>query len=146
MKRVVRMVAMATAALALLVGCEKDDQRVAPDKLPEQAQTFLAEEFPNATVSSVVKDYDDGTHTYKVRLSDGTYVEFRKNGEWKEVENRVAGVPEGVIPVKIWSYLQTNYPDNFVVDIERERHYDVELNNDLDLEFSLDGDFIRIDL
>ena len=146
MKKIATLLATMAVALTLLVGCEKNDEMVNPNKLPSEAQTFLATNFPNATVKTVVKDYDDATHTYKVTLSDGTFVEFRKSGEWKEVENRVDGVPTSVIPTKIQDYLTTNYPDDFVVDIERERRYDVELNTGLDLEFSLDGDFIRIDM
>lgn len=146
MRKFMTLVAIATAALLGLQSCEKNDELIGENKLPSAAQTFLQENFPSEAVSSVVKDYDDGTHTYKVSLSDGTFIEFKKNGEWKEIENRTTGVPESVIPTKILEYIKANYPDNFVIDIERDRHYDVELNSGLDLDFNSKGEFLRIDI
>ncbi len=145
MKKIFAFLAFASVALFGLQSCDKDDQAVDPNKLPTTAQTFINTHFADATVSSVVKEYDDLTYHYEVYLSDGTHLEFKKNGEWKSVENRTSGVPKSVIPTKILDYIATNYSDCFVIDIERDRQYDVELNNDLDLDFNLDGDFIRID-
>lgn len=138
------MVAFVAAALVGLQSCD-DDKPIDPNKLPNVAENYIDTHFADASITSVLKEYDDLTYTYQVYLSDGTYIEFKKDGEWKEVENRVTGVPTSVIPEKIASYISTNYADNFVVDIERGRQYDVELNNNLDLDFSLSGDFLRVD-
>lgn len=145
MKRTLLFLTIIASALFGLQSCDKDDEIVDPNKLPSKAETFIQTHFPSITVSSVIKDYDDFTHTYQVTLSDGTYIEFRKNGEWKEVENRVAGVPNSVVPEKILTYVTTNYPDNPIVDIEHDKHYDVELGSGIDLDFSSNGDFLRID-
>ena len=145
MKRIFKLLAIAAVALVGLQSCEKEDNYINASLLPTEAQNFLSEHYSSVEVQSVIKDYDDFGYTYEVRLADGTHIEFRKNGEWEKVENRTEGVASGVIPAKIGEYVATNYPNNFVIDIERERHYDVELNDGLDLEFSLDGDFIRID-
>lgn len=145
MKRTIKFLALLAAALIGLQSCEKDDQLIKADKLPSEAKSFLDANYPDVAINSVVKDYDDATHTYKVSLSDGTYVEFRKSGEWKEVENRVSGVRDSVVPTKILSYVKTNYPDELIVDIEHERGYDVELGSGLDLDFSSDGEFVRVD-
>ena len=138
---------MTIAAVALfgLQSCEKEDNYINASLLPTEAQNFLSEHYASVEVLSVIKDYDDFGYTYEVRLADGTHIEFRKNGEWKEIENRTSGVPNAGIPAKILEYVTTNYPDNFIVDIEKDHQIDVELNDGLDLEFSLDGDFIRID-
>lgn len=146
MRKIMTMVAIAAAALLGLQSCEKNDELIGESKLPSAAQTFLQENFPSEAIQSVVKDYDDGTHTYKVSLSDGTYIEFKKNGEWKEIENRTSGIPESAIPAKIMEYINANYPDNFIIDIEHNRHYDVELDSGLDLDFNSNGEFLRIDL
>lgn len=146
MRKIMTMVAIAAAALLGLQSCEKNDELIGESKLPSAAQTFLQENFPSEAIQSVVKDYDDGTHTYKVSLSDGTYIEFKKNGEWKEIENRTSGIPESAIPAKIMEYINVNYPDNFIIDIEHDRHYDVELDSGLDLDFNSMGEFLRIDL
>ena len=146
MRKIMTMVAIAAAALLGLQSCEKNDELIGESKLPSAAQTFLQENFPSEAIQSVVKDYDDGTHTYKVSLSDGTYIEFKKNGEWKEIENRTSGIPESAIPAKIMEYINANYPDNFIIDIEHNRQYDVELDSGLDLDFNSKGEFLRIDL
>ena len=146
MKKILFTVALATATLLGLQSCEKNDEFLAQENLPATSQTFLQENFPTATIQSVIKEYDDFTYTFKVILSDGTLLEFRKNGEWKEIENRTSGVPTTAIPTKIVSYLTENYSANFVVDIEHDRGYDVELDNGLDLDFDSGGNFLRIDL
>ena len=145
MKRFFKLIAIAAVALVGLQSCEKNDSYINSALLPDAAKSFLSANYGAVEVQSVVKDYDDFGYTYDVRLADGTHIEFRKNGEWKQIENRSEGVVGSAIPAKIGEYVATNYPNNFVIDIERERHYDVELNDGLDLEFSLDGDFIRID-
>lgn len=144
MKNVLKIWTLAALAVVGLTSCD-DDKLVDASHLPEAAQSFIEEHFDGARISSVVKEHDDFTITYNTYLSDGTYVEFGKSGDWREVENRTAGVPTTIIPEKINEYVATNYTSLFVVDIEREYIYNVELNNDLDLDFSLDGDFIRID-
>ena len=145
MKRFFKLIAIAAVALVGLQSCEKNDSHINAALLPDAAKSFLSAHYGSMEILGVVKDYDDLGYTYDVRLADGTLIEFRKNGEWKQIENRSEGVVGSVIPAKIADYLTTNYPTNFVIDIERERHYDVELNDGLDLEFGLDGDFIRID-
>lgn len=132
------------AAFLGLQSCD-DEKPINPNELPNTAEQFIQEHFPNVAVSSVMKEFDDLTYHYDVYLADGTALTFDKAGEWKDVENRISGVPQTIIPEKINSYIATNYAGYFVVEIERGRQYDVELNNDLDLDFSLEGNFLRID-
>jgi hypothetical protein len=80
-----------------------------------------------------------------MRLSDGTRIEINSNGDWMEVENYNKGVPASVIPGKIREYVNQNYPNTAIVDIERDRQIDIKLKNGVELIFSLDGEFIRID-
>lgn len=143
MKRTIFMLAMAAAFFGLQ-SCD-DEKPIDPSKLPQTAETFIDTHFAEASINSVMKEYDDLTVHYDVYLSDGTYIEFKKNGEWKEVENRVTGVPASIIPEGIQTYVTTNYSDAFVVDIERDRQYDVELNTGLELNFDLNGKFLRFD-
>ncbi|MBE6201933.1 MAG: PepSY-like domain-containing protein [Tidjanibacter sp.] len=135
------------AALALfgLQSCDKDDHYINQSLLPTPAQNFLSAHFGSVEVTSVVKDFDDFSYTYEVRLADGTHIEFRKDGDWKSVSNRTTGVPAAIMPDKIVEYVTTNYPNNFVIEIERDRQIDIELNDGLDLDFTSSGDFIRID-
>lgn len=143
MKSFIWTLALAAAFLGLQ-SCD-DEKPINPNALPDAAEQFILANFPDASVSSVMKEYDDLSYQYDVYLSDGTAITFKKNGEWKDIENRISGVPTSAIPEKINSYIATNYAGFFVVSIERDRLYDVELNNDLDLDFSLNGNFLRVD-
>lgn len=137
---------LTAASLFVLQSCDKEDVRLDSNELPSAAQTFITTNYPDETVTYCEKDYDDWSYVYDVQLSDGTRIEFDKKGEWQEIENRVEGVKESVVPAPIWAYVTTNYTELFIVDIEKDyRGYDVELNNDLDLDFDPEGNFVRID-
>lgn len=146
MKKMIMMMALAIATALAMQSCEKKDVAIDSTRLPEAAQSFVVTYFPQATIQRVVKDYDDGTHTYKVILSDGTFIEFSSGGEWRDIENSVTGVPEAIIPDSILDYIATNYTNSFVVGIEFRKLYVVELNSDLELIFSKNGEFMRVDM
>lgn len=146
MKKMIMMMALAIATALAMQSCEKKDVAIDSTRLPEAAQSFVVTYFPQATIQRVVKDYDDGTHTYKVILSDGTFIEFNSGGEWRDIENSVTGVPEAIIPDSILDYIATNYTNSFVVGIEFRKLYVVELNSDLELIFSKNGEFMRVDM
>ena len=145
MKRAFLTIMAALASLVVLASCDNDEKHLDYNELPNVAKSFINNYFGNSEVRSAIKEYDDLTYHYEVYLTDGTKIEFKKNGEWREVENRVEGVPTSILPAGIVSYVQENYGSYFIVSAERDRQYDIELNNDLDLDFTLDGDFIRID-
>ena len=145
MKRAFLTIMAALASLVVLASCDNDENHLDYNELPNVAKSFINNHFGNTEVRSAIKEYDDLTYHYEVYLTDGTKIEFKKNGEWREVENRVEGVPTSILPAGIVSYVQENYGSYFIVSAERDRQYDIELNNDLDLDFTLDGDFIRID-
>ena len=145
MKRAFLTIVAALASLVVLASCDNDEKHLDYNELPNVAKSFINNHFGDNEARSVIKEYDDLTYHYEVDLTDGTKIEFNKNGEWREVENRVEGVPTSILPAGIVSYVQENYGSYFIVSVERDRQYDIELNNDLDLDFSLDGDFIRVD-
>ncbi len=145
MKRAFLTIVAALASLVVLASCDNDEKHLDYNELPNVAKSFINNHFGDNEARSVIKEYDDLTYHYEVYLTDGTKIEFKKNGEWREVENRVEGVPTSILPAGIVSYVQENYGSYFIVCVERDRQYDIELNNDLDLDFTLDGDFIRVD-
>ncbi|MFV0471370.1 MAG: PepSY-like domain-containing protein [Paludibacteraceae bacterium] len=55
-------------------------------------------------------------------------------------------LPNSVIPQAILDYVLRNYASNVIADWELELNYQqVELNNSVELEFEMNGTFIRID-
>ncbi len=134
------------AIVTNLTACAQADMTMAFEQLPTPAQQFIKQHFPNETVATIIKDYDDLTYTYDVKFVSRKDLEFDKNGEWLQVDCQTEAVPIAIIPANIASYVSATFSQNFIVDIEREMwSYNVGLNNDLDLEFDKNGNFKRID-
>ncbi len=137
------------SALALLISGGLNAQKtiVTKDDLPKEAHFFLAKNFTNERVVTVEKDIYAGKTDYEIKLSNGTELEFDEKGEWKEVDGKdKAAIPQEFIPKKITQHIMEHFAPNKVSKIEKDRNkYEVELTNGMDLEFSLNGDFLRID-
>lgn len=133
------VVLMSFFALSTFVSC---DRVVSPDKLPNQAKQFIAANFPGVDVLSVRKD----GFQYETVLFDGTELEFRNNGQWIKVDCGMNPLPNGILPANTAKYLTAKFPMNFATHIKYEhKRYEVGLNNDLDLLFDKNGNFIGID-
>ncbi len=145
MKKIFSILALAIATLVGLQSCEKEDVMIPAAELPSEVISFLDTHFSGVEVRSVIKDYDNSTYEFEVYLSNGTRIELSRRGEWRNVENHLAGVPHSVIPNKILTYVAENYPDQMIIGIERDRQIDVELKGGVELVFSLNEDFVRFD-
>ena len=145
MKKIFSILALAIATLAGLQSCEKEDVMIPAAELPSEVISFLDTHFSGIEVRSVIKDYDNSTYEFEVYLANGTRIELSRRGEWRNVENHLAGVPHSVIPNKILTYVAENYPDQMIIGIERDRQIDVELKGGVELVFSLNEDFVRFD-
>ena len=122
-----------------------DDNMIPVEQLPASAQTFVRENFPNSTVIYVEKD-GYIISTYEAHLSDGTTVEFDRNGIWDTVDAHQASVPAHLIPTGIANYVRRHFPGAQIVKIDKKRYgHEIELSNDLDLKFSLAGALIVLD-
>jgi hypothetical protein len=145
MKKIFSILALAIATLVGLQSCEKEDVMIPAAELPSEVISFLDTHFSGIEVRSVIKDYDNSTYEFEVYLANGTRIELSRRGEWRNVENHLAGVPHSVIPNKILTYIAENYPDQMIIGIERDRQIDVELKGGVELVFSLNEDFVRFD-
>lgn len=114
-----------------------DDQVVGYRDLPAAAKSFIAEHFANVKVVKVEKDRDDGKITYEVRLSDGAELEFRQNGDWKEVNTRTYPVPTAIVPTQITQQIANRFPEAKILKISRShKKYEVKLSNGLEVSFN----------
>lgn len=145
MKKIFSILALAIATLVGLQSCEKEDVMIPAAELPEEVISFLDTHFSGIEIRSVIKDYDNSTYEFEVYLSNGTRIELSRRGEWRNVENHLAGVPHSVVPNKILTYVAENYPDQMIIGIERDRQIDVELKGGVELVFSLSEEFVRFD-
>jgi hypothetical protein len=135
---------MLSALSLALLSCDKEEILPTSD-LPGDIQTYINTHFPTHTIVQIIKDRDGMTKTYDILLSDNVGLEFNRKYEIIDIDG-ITQLPNSVIPDKILQYVATNYPSNFITDWELDdRNQQIELDNGLDLEFNMDGDFLRID-
>ena len=116
-------------------------------ELPQKAQTYVRTHFSESDVASVWKDTEMLlVEDYTVILSNGLEIDFYPNGDWKEVKSRGTEIPSKIIPSGIFQYVSQNYNGQRIKELKKKRYgYKVELSGDIDLEFSQNEKFLRID-
>lgn len=119
-------------------------KKIEPPELPQAAQAFLKEHFSHTYIDIAKKDSEDGEKGYEVILKDGTEVEFWKDGTYREVDGKNKPIPTKFIPMSITDYVAKNYPKEKITHIDYgHKNIDVDLTNDIDLEFTKDGKFLK---
>ena len=126
--------------------CAGNDRPINVSQLPQKSQQFIKQHFANEKAAYAKTDRDFFETKYEVVFTNGSKIEFRKNGEWKEIDCKFAKVPDAIIPPQIMKVVTTNYAGAAIVGIDRDRRdYEVKLNNGLELTFDLKFNLIDID-
>ena len=115
--------------------------------LPESAKVTLARNF-KAPVSFIKTDKTLGFVTeYDVILTDGTEINFDRNGNWESIEIAANQTIPNVFIVKgITDYINKNFPGQKILGISKEGNgFEVELSNSIEMKFDKNGNFIRYD-
>ena len=139
MKRIISMMLVAiTASFSALVFAGTP---INQSELPKAAQTFLSKHFPGDNVKKAEKEQGRRGAEYDVDLASGAEVDFRDNGDWKDVKAaRGKAVPAAIIPTAISKYVSANHPGQSIVEISRKRGgYEVELSNGTELKLTEDA-------
>lgn len=120
------------------------------DKLPKNARDFISTSFSSVKTEEVKENsnwqiWED--EKYEVRLSNGMQLDFDENGDIIEIDsNNNEAIPETALPSTIVSYVKSKHPDAKVVGWEKQgKGQEVELSNDVEVEFDKDGNFLKID-
>ena len=139
---------MILAACVALVACSDDkDEPITATSLPQQARNFISTYFSDSKMLKAEKDVDDGVVTYDVTFTDGFELEFDADGQWLKVDAPgYQTIPDGIAPQTIADYVSTNYPKAGINEISRVTYgYEVELNNNVELHFDSQGNFLATD-
>ncbi|MDQ6531316.1 PepSY-like domain-containing protein [Flavobacterium sp. LHD-85] len=133
------------AVVLLLIAISANAQKkIEVTELPKPAQDFLKKHFANENVASAHKDAEHGEKGYEVKLKDGTEVEFWKDGSYREVDGGDKPIPTDFIPDTIKAYVSKNHPNEKITHIDYgHKDVDVDLTNNIDLEFSKDGKILK---
>ncbi len=120
----------------------------AAQELPSKIHDFLKQHYPNIAIAKYkVKNEMATGREYEVKLNNGVEAEFDGNGNLKEIKD-YQGVHTALVPQKIQTYASKNYPNIKIKKVDwksTKNKIKVELLNDTDLEFDMDGNFLRID-
>ena len=134
------------AICILLTACAKD-QLITFEQLPAAAQQVVNEHFAVENVAYITMDRDLFDKEYEVRFNDGAELKFEKDGSLEKVDCKLQAVPEALIPAAVLEYVQTQFPEAFIVEWGKNDlwGWKAELNNKLDLKFNRNFEFIGID-
>lgn len=139
MKKFITLMLIALAALMpskMFAG-----RPISQSELPKAAQTFITRHFSNDQVRKVELDNGYRGAEYEVDFTSGAEVDFKSDGDWKEVKAaRGNSVPSAIVPTAIARYVATNFNGLTIVEISRKRGgYEVELNNGTELKLTEDA-------
>lgn len=134
------IIGIAIISIATMSFCTKTDPT-------QKINEFVSTYFPQANITATVPDGRE----YDVMLSDNTKLEFDRKIEWKEIDCEHATiytfVPSALVPQQITAYVSQKYPNNTIVKISKDgRNWDIELNNDIEIEFNKNFEVVEIDL
>lgn len=139
--------AIAALTLGITAAHADDDRAITVNQLPKPAQEFIQKFFPNQKIALAKEETDFLDKSYEVIFVDGNKVEFSRNGEWEEVKCRFSAVPDGIVPAQIVKYVNENYPEAKILEIDRDkRDIELKLDNRVELTFDLKYNIIDIDM
>ena len=130
--------------MTFLTNCEKEEIISSLD-LPVEINSYISTHFPNKSILQVIKDKDGLIKSYDILLNENVSLEFNRKNEIIDIDANTK-LPDSVIPNKILQFVALKYAANFVTDWQLDgNNQQVELDNGLDLEFNIKGEFLRID-
>lgn len=142
-----KKISLILVAISLFVFSNANAQKkyLAVSKTPGQIISYINAHFPKSEIISVKKDKEVLKTEYKVKLNTMVELEFDGNFSIKKIESKSA-LPQSVVPEKIVAYIHKNYPNNKILEWKKEKKgQKIELDNDIDVVFDLNGKFLGID-
>lgn len=127
---------------------QNEDNYIDPADLPQNVLDYIAANYPGLTIDEAEFDDEDG---YEVELSDDTELYFDLSGNFigtdddddsDDGNDNPFGLPQNII-----DYIETNFPGLAIdeVDFDDDEGYEIELSDDTELYFDLNGNFIGAD-
>ena len=116
------------------------DNTILVEQLPTAVKAFVQKNFPGEGIACAMMDAGITKTTYGVHLKNGVELELDTYGNWDKVNCNYEAVPVQLIPARVSNYVQTNYAGTVITKIGKKSDgYQVELSNDLYLQFSNRG-------
>lgn len=127
-------------------GCEEDsDSESFLYNIPSEIQAYVDQHFPDQSVIQARLDLEGTESNYELLLDNFIKLEFNVEKAVVEIDSNVK-LPDSVIPANILAYITSNYKDYYITCWElKSGHQQIELNNQVELDFDLEGQFLRLD-
>lgn len=123
-----------------------NDRPIKSDQLPESIRTFVQKHFPEKKMAIAKMEEEYFETMYDLIFTDGTKLEFDRKGSWTKINCKRTSVPWSVVPPKIASYVEENYPEVTLKKLERKKkHYKVHLSNGIKLSFDKECRLVDLD-
>lgn len=122
------------------------DRYLKIEEYPTQITSYAKEHFPKSDIVSIKEEKDIRKIEYEVKLRNLEELEFDQDYKIKSIESKTE-LPHSVVPQKILDYVARNHPNQVILEWKRKRNnkQEIELDNDLEIQFDLKGNFIKAD-
>lgn len=151
MKRIfLSIVAVLTLAFTAF-SCSSDDNHSSDiiidyAELPTEAKAFTDAYFSDWEIMKVEKDVNAIDEYYEITFVGGADIDFTQTGVWTQVDGNKKAIPTGFILAPIVEYVAANYATTSIESIEKKPYgFDVDLINNTELRFDLEGNFLGLD-
>lgn len=147
-KNLFKVLTLSVLGVVALTSCEDMklfETTILPADAPTAIQAYVDTHFVAHTIQYIERDRDEVALRYEVYLSDNVLLEFDSDYEIKEIYSETR-LPDSVIPNAILNHVEANFPDRDITDWELYRNrQEIQLDNNLEVHYDLEGTFIRID-
>lgn len=125
------------------------DEDLSPEDLPASIRDFVTTHFSGATIEEAERENNGN---YEIELSNDVELIFDSAGKFLgrpdddgNDDSDDDDIAISDLPQVILDYIATNYPDNSIIEAEREddNGFEVTLNNGTELEFDSEGNFLE---
>lgn len=115
--------------------------KITPSQLPENIRRFIASNYKNVKIVYIDKIKDE----YEIKLSNGTYINFDKNGTWNYISSDDK-LSENILPKTIANKIKSimkKHNNAYIFEInKRIEFYRVKLTNSLEVCIRNNGELI----
>ena len=133
-------------AVILVLPVAAEDVEIQFEQLPEKAQKIVLKAFPDTKIKKVNMERRASLMQYEVKLSGGIKMQFSKDGSFTECECSKSAAPDILIPEKIRTFIEKEFPESIVMRIEHDsKLFEVLLNNGVELSFNSSYRLVDID-
>jgi len=142
---------LAAIALTMTLGASaRNNTTITFNNLPVVSQNFITSNFGTATIKKIKA----GTAKYEVEFTNGTELEFYKNGSLKQAEAERQALPVSVLnslPANVKTYVSSKFANWKLTDVEVKSSgkIEVELEKgkyDAELTFNQAGKLLKSEI